>query len=364
MKKQMSDSLTLAVFLTLAGGFQDAYSYNCRGQVFANAQTGNIVLLGQNLATGHPGRALHYLFPLLAFMLGVYLAELVCRRYANAQTGNIVLLGQNLATGHPGRALHYLFPLLAFMLGVYLAELVCRRYQNSTRIHWRQLGQNLATGHPGRALHYLFPLLAFMLGVYLAELVCRRYQNSTRIHWRQTILLAEILLLVIAGLLPQSLNAFMLGVYLAELVCRRYQNSTRIHWRQTILLAEILLLVIAGLLPQSLNIAANVLLSFACAMQVNAFRKFRGLPCATTMCIGNMRSAASLLCGYHTTGDPELKRKSMHYYFVIAVFAVGAAIGAVLTQRIGERAIWIAAGLQLIGFLLMFAHEPDPVHID
>ena len=99
-------------------------------------------------------------------------------------------------------------------------------------------------------------------------------------------------------------------------------------------------------------------------MQVNAFRKFRGLPCATTMCIGNMRSAASLLCGYHTTGDPELKRKSMHYYFVIAVFAVGAAIGAVLTQRIGERAIWIAAGLQLTGFLLMFAHEPDPVHID
>lgn len=53
MKKQMSDSWLLAVFLTLAGGFQDAYSYNCRGQVFANAQTGNIVLLGQNLATGH-----------------------------------------------------------------------------------------------------------------------------------------------------------------------------------------------------------------------------------------------------------------------------------------------------------------------
>ena len=52
-KGQMSESMPLAIFLTLAGGLQDAYSYNCRGKVFANAQTGNIVLLGQNLAEGN-----------------------------------------------------------------------------------------------------------------------------------------------------------------------------------------------------------------------------------------------------------------------------------------------------------------------
>ena len=60
---QMSESMTLAVFLTLAGGFQDAYSYNCRGKVFANAQTGNIVLLGQNLAQGNWDLGLRYLLP-------------------------------------------------------------------------------------------------------------------------------------------------------------------------------------------------------------------------------------------------------------------------------------------------------------
>lgn len=38
-KGQMSESMPLAIFLTLAGGLQDAYSYNCRGKVFANAQT-------------------------------------------------------------------------------------------------------------------------------------------------------------------------------------------------------------------------------------------------------------------------------------------------------------------------------------
>ena len=214
--KQMSESMILGVVLTLAGGFQDAYSYNCRGQVFANAQTGNIVLLGQNIASGN--------------------------------------------------------------------------FQN--------------------ALHYLFPLLAFLAGVYLSE-------------------------------------------WVREL-CKSFQ---KLHWRQIVLAFEIVMLAIAGLLPHSLNVVSNVLMSFACAMQVDSFRKFRGIPCATTMCIGNMRSGTELLCRYHITKDPELKRKSLHYYFIILVFAIGAAIGAVASQKFGNPAIWIAAGLMLLGFILMFVKE-------
>ena len=214
--KQMSESMILGVVLTLAGGFQDAYSYNCRGQVFANAQTGNIVLLGQNIASGN--------------------------------------------------------------------------FQN--------------------ALHYLFPLLAFLAGVYLSE-------------------------------------------WVREL-CKSFQ---KLHWRQIVLAFEIVMLAIAGLLPQSLNVVSNVLMSFACAMQVDSFRKFRGIPCATTMCIGNMRSGTELLCRYHITKDPELKRKSLHYYFIILVFAIGAAIGEVASQKLGNTAIWIAAGLMLLGFILMFVKE-------
>ena len=42
---QMSESFLTAVFLSLSGGLQDAYTYLFRGKVFANAQTGNIVLL-------------------------------------------------------------------------------------------------------------------------------------------------------------------------------------------------------------------------------------------------------------------------------------------------------------------------------
>lgn len=213
---QMSESMVLAVFLTLAGGFQDAYSYNCRDKVFANAQTGNIVLLGQNLAQGHFEKAVHYLIPLLAFISGVYLTEWV---------------------------------------------------------------------------HY----------------------------W--------------------------------------YRDYKKIHWRQIILCVEVIFLVIVGFMPQSFNVLANAMMSFACAMQVNSFRKFRGIPCATTMCIGNMRSATEMLCKYHITKNPALKKKSQHYYTIILIFAVGAAIGALSCIKIGERAIWIAAALLWIGFILMFVEE-------
>ena len=46
---QMSETLRLGIILALSGGFMDAYSYLERGNVFANAQTGNLLLFGVNL---------------------------------------------------------------------------------------------------------------------------------------------------------------------------------------------------------------------------------------------------------------------------------------------------------------------------
>jgi uncharacterized membrane protein YoaK (UPF0700 family) len=215
-KGQMSDSVMLAVVLTLAGGLQDAYSYNCRGHVFANAQTGNVVLLGQNLAMGE----------------------------------------------------------------------------------WKS------------AVRYLMPLLAFVGGVYVAELIHYRCKQSQRLHWRQIVLMTELLFLILAGLMPEQWDMF-----------------------------------------------ANMLLSFSCAMQVNAFRKFRGMPSATTMCIGNMRSATELLCRYHITGNAKEKQASIYYYSIIGIFALGAAVGSILCRVMGRHTIWVAAGLMLVGFVMMFIKE-------
>lgn len=75
--KQMSESLGLGILLALSGGFMDAYSYICRDNVFASAQTGNMILLGINLSEGNWSIALRYFFPILAFALGVFMANVV-----------------------------------------------------------------------------------------------------------------------------------------------------------------------------------------------------------------------------------------------------------------------------------------------
>ena len=70
-----AERLFPVALLTLSGGLQDTYTYLRRGRVFANAQTGNIVLLGQSLFDGDWSRAARYLLPVLAFALGVAAAE-------------------------------------------------------------------------------------------------------------------------------------------------------------------------------------------------------------------------------------------------------------------------------------------------
>lgn len=219
---QMSESMRLGALLAVAGGFFDAYTYLCRGGVFANAQTGNIVLLGLELAEREWLRALAYLAPILAFALGVVVAEVVKRRGKARQAGG-------------------------------------------------------------------------------------------------------------AGM----------------------------HWRQVIVLAEIVLLAVAAFLPQRMNMAVNILISFVCAMQVEAFRKVRGSAFATTMCTGNLRSGTEQLVIWRQTGDANAARKARHYYCIILFFILGAALGAVCTDTLGERALLITCVPLLAVFGIMFIREEE-----
>ena len=76
-KIQMSEAFQLGAVLAVVGGFLDAYSYLFRGGGFANAQTGNIVLLGISLQKGKWQGAVHYAIPILAFAAGVIVVELI-----------------------------------------------------------------------------------------------------------------------------------------------------------------------------------------------------------------------------------------------------------------------------------------------
>lgn len=81
VKRPMSQSYIVGLLLAFAGGYLDVYTYVCRGGVFANAQTGNMVLLAISAAESDFGKVFKYLLPILAFMLGILVTELVKSRY-------------------------------------------------------------------------------------------------------------------------------------------------------------------------------------------------------------------------------------------------------------------------------------------
>ena len=69
------ETLPPALLLAVVGGFLDTYTYFTRGGVFANAQTGNMVLLSIAAAQGKFLQAAYYLIPIAAFALGVLVTE-------------------------------------------------------------------------------------------------------------------------------------------------------------------------------------------------------------------------------------------------------------------------------------------------
>ena len=214
---QMSDSFLMSAFIILSGGLQDAYTYCCRDKVFANAQTGNIVLMSTHLFAGD----------------------------------------------------------------------------------WADV------------FRYFVPLISFMAGIFVAECVHRRYKCMEKVHWRQLIILAEIVLLFFVGFLPQEVNTF-----------------------------------------------ANALVSFVCAMQVQTFRRVRGLPFASTMCTGNLRSGTEALFRSVFERDRGELHKALHYYGVILCFIAGAAGGAYLLREFGRYIFLVVpAGIAAVFFLILSRRE-------
>ena len=210
--KQVSESIELGIILALVGGFMDVYSYMGRDGVFANAQTGNILLVGVHLSQGDLSPALRYFLPVLCFSIGIMLSDLVHERFSSAM-----------------------------------------------------------------------------------------------------------------------------------------------HWRQLTVLVEAIILLGVALLPAEYNMLANGLTSLACGMQVESFRKIHGRGVATTMCIGNLRSALQNVDDYIITRERGFLVNGLLYFGVIAVFVFGAVLGNWCLERFGLSAIGVCSVLLLAAFFLMFS---------
>ncbi|MFF7358649.1 YoaK family protein [Streptomyces filipinensis] len=70
------DTLTVGVLLAAVGGFLDAYTF-VRHQVFANLQSGNVLLFCVEATARHWHRALLLLAPIAAFSVGVLVVQVL-----------------------------------------------------------------------------------------------------------------------------------------------------------------------------------------------------------------------------------------------------------------------------------------------
>lgn len=74
---QLSESIPVISLLAVTGGFLESYSFICRDQVFANCQTGNLVLLAMYFSQRDFFQAFTYTIPVIAFIIGILLTNFI-----------------------------------------------------------------------------------------------------------------------------------------------------------------------------------------------------------------------------------------------------------------------------------------------
>ncbi|GKQ43380.1 membrane protein [Companilactobacillus sp. RD055328] len=73
----------VAELLAMASGSIDAYSYLTHGQVFAGMQTGNLILMGINLAEFKWAMVVNYFIPILVYIFGTTITKYASMKFTN-----------------------------------------------------------------------------------------------------------------------------------------------------------------------------------------------------------------------------------------------------------------------------------------
>jgi uncharacterized membrane protein YoaK (UPF0700 family) len=71
--------LGISATLAWVGGYLDAFTFVGHGHVFANAMTGNVVLLGADAVSGSWRQCLPHILPIVMFLIGIAVARAMCK---------------------------------------------------------------------------------------------------------------------------------------------------------------------------------------------------------------------------------------------------------------------------------------------
>ncbi len=153
------------------------------------------------------------------------------------------------------------------------------------------------------------------------------------------------------------ITAFILGTTFVRIIEKKYKYLKIVHWRQVILVFEAILLSIVGFMPKNMDKIACLLISFVCAMQIEAFRRFNGVNLMTTMCTGNLKKATDSLIDYFYLKDKNLLKASMTTYCAILVFIIGCTMGTFLSMIFDKKSILFLPVAVIVAFIIMHERE-------
>ena len=113
-------------------------------------------------------------------------------------------------------------------------------------------------------------------------------------------------------------------------------------------------LTIIAFIPKEIPYSVcNVTIGLVCSLQVNTFRTTNGLPYASTMCTGNLRSAGQKLSAYLFAHDKDALHHCFRYLIIIFFFIIGAIIATGLINIFGQCALLFCCILLLITLLIL-----------
>ncbi|MCI5772944.1 MAG: DUF1275 domain-containing protein [Erysipelotrichaceae bacterium] len=189
------------VYLSLiaVAGFWGAYTYLLRGNVFCNAQTGNVVLLGLAIGNGRWSNALYYLIPISAYIFGSFISEILpkpLKRCLHIRWDTILIFIEMVVVLIIGFIpLHAPVQIAQVMIN-FIASMQYNTFRQAEGVpmattfatnHIRQIGVNLAKicHHRNRQQQekeklwkHAMMLLCFLAGVILGTICCNLWQEK------------------------------------------------------------------------------------------------------------------------------------------------------------------------------------------
>ena len=176
------------------------------------------------------------------------------------------------------------------------------------------LGMDIANGDFSQILKYTFPVLLFVLGVVL----------GTHFHL----------------------------------------HDDRKGWRIGPALCEIVLILIATMLPASWNALANPMFGLVCGLQAITFRRIHHIPLATVYLNGNLREAVERLVKYIHLRDSDDMYRFLLSIILVVTFLVNVIIGAFFAQFMTHYVTIIAALLLGVDVFIMMHDKAKHDHAE